>query len=113
MPALSGPHRSARTATMPTRKQLPAMSDSHPGPPETARRDARTCLAAAMGIACAIVYGSLVPLQLKTGPLDSGAWLDSLRFTPWSQVSPTDVFLNAAVALPFGYCLMGAFLGTS
>jgi glycopeptide antibiotics resistance protein len=71
------------------------------------------CLVAAIGFACLIAYGSLVPFDLRSGALGSGASLDHVRFTPWSRVSPTDVFVNVVVAVPLGFFLMGALLRPS
>jgi len=74
--------------------------------PESVWSDARLCLLAAAGVASVIIYGSLVPFDLRrSGALNPDAWLEQLRFMPWSR---TDLFVNAAVGAPLGFFLMGA-----
>jgi VanZ family protein len=74
--------------------------------------DDRIWLLAALAVATLIVYGSLVPFDLKwTDGLTLRGLLAQLQFTPWSLVSPTDLLVNIAVGAPLGFFLMGALRG--
>jgi len=70
--------------------------------------DSRICWLAALVVTVFIVNGSLVPFDLRWPEgLGPDAWLGQVRFTPWSLVSGTDVFVNLAVGMPLGFFLMG------
>jgi glycopeptide antibiotics resistance protein len=72
--------------------------------------DGRICRLAALTVAVFIVYGSLVPFDLRRpDALNPGTWLEQVRFTPWSRVSRTDLLCNIAVGVPLGFFLMGAW----
>jgi glycopeptide antibiotics resistance protein len=81
--------------------------------PNSAWTDERICLLAAVGVAVGIIYGSLVPFDLRmSDALSPAAWLEQLRFAPWRDFSRTDLFVNIAVGVPFGFFLMGALRST-
>jgi glycopeptide antibiotics resistance protein len=77
--------------------------------PSHTRSDERICLLAALALATSIVYGSLVPFDLRgSEAFNLRGWLAQLQFTPWSHVSPADLLVNIAVGVPLGFVLMGA-----
>ena len=71
--------------------------------------DSRICWLAVLAVAAFIVNGSLAPFDLRWPEgLGPAAWVEQVRFTPWSLVSGTDVFVNVAVGAPLGFFLIGA-----
>ena len=70
----------------------------------------RICLLAALAVAVCIVYGSLVPFDMRRPDALNFAWLGQVQFTPWSDASRTDSLVNVAVGMPLGFFLMGALL---
>jgi VanZ family protein len=76
---------------------------------DTVWADEYVCVLGALAAAAFIIFGSLVPFDLRRpDALSPVAWLEQVRFKPWSAASPTDVLVNVAVDLPFGFFLMGA-----
>jgi VanZ family protein len=64
-----------------------------------------------VGVALVIVYGSLVPFDLKSSDgLNPYGWLEQIRFTPWARLAHTDLAVNVAVGAWLGFFLMGASL---
>jgi glycopeptide antibiotics resistance protein len=70
--------------------------------------DQRISLWATVAVVSAMIYGSLVPFDFATaGTLTPENWLAQLRFTPWSEMSLTDVAVNAVIGVPLGFFLTG------
>src|SRR5213593_620531 len=69
----------------------------------------RICALASLGVVTSIVYGSLVPFDLTwSDGLDLRGWLARVQFSPWADVSNTDLLVNLGVGMPLGFLLMGA-----
>src|SRR4029450_9526626 len=83
----------------------------HPSTSSTSKTvwsEERICRLAAVVIASLIIYGSLVPFDLRMpDAFNPVACLEQIRFTSWSHVSRTDLFVNAAVGIPLGVFLRG------
>lgn len=78
--------------------------------PENVWSDEHICLLAALAVTALIVYGSLVPFDLRRSEaLKPHSWLAKVQSTPWSRMSATDLLVNIAVGMPLGFVLMGAF----
>ena len=72
--------------------------------------DQRISLWATVAVVSAIIYGSLVPFDLATvDTFTADNWLAQLRFTPWSEMSLTDIVVNAVIGVPLGFFLTGTF----
>jgi hypothetical protein len=70
--------------------------------------DEHVCLVAAVAVTSVIVYGSLLPFDVKwPDALNLGAWMQQIRFTPWPLASRADLLVNVAIGLPLGFFLMG------
>ena len=70
--------------------------------------DQRISLWATVAVVSAIIYGSLVPFDLATvDTFTADNWLAQLRFTPWSEMSLTDIVVNAVIGVPLGFFLTG------
>jgi glycopeptide antibiotics resistance protein len=77
--------------------------------PQSVWSDERICLLAAAGVALVIVYGSVLPFDLKwPDALHVGASMQRIRFAPRPLVSRADLLVNVATGLPLGFFLMGA-----
>ena len=80
--------------------------------PDSEWSDERLCLWAAAGVVSIIIYGSLLPFDLRCSVgLNLAAWLQQVRFVPWPSVSRTDLIVNAAIGVPLGFFLRGALCG--
>jgi VanZ family protein len=80
---------------------------------EGTRTDRKVCVCAAITVAALIMYGSLVPFDLKTlGTFNLIVGVERIPFAPWSQVSRTDVLVNVAVGVALGFFLTGAWRST-
>ncbi len=77
--------------------------------PVTSWSDRQIYLMAAAAVAALVIYGSLVPFDLRRpDTFNFVMGLEHIPFTPWSRISRTDLLVNVGVGLPLGFVLMGA-----
>jgi glycopeptide antibiotics resistance protein len=85
-------------------------SQLQPTTPQTAPfwSDERLCAAAASGFAAFIVYGSLLPFDLRRpDTFNLVTWLKHIAL-PWPLIPVADMFVNVSTGIPFGFFLTGA-----
>ena len=77
--------------------------------PEGVRFELRVMRVATLAVIAFVVYGSLVPFDLRMQSVaDDAAWVGQIRYVPWRSISRADAPVNLAVGALLGFVLTGA-----